>query len=189
MSEVFNSPIYSTRATPNVFSQVNLADVFADLCRLLGTVSAACYREEIALQRAIRDPWLKATKPENFTTGYDDVDQILDVWESGPSISDEAARSSNSETQSAEQGAQESEQLKKDRTTAAFKNVKALRYLLIETPAAVTEFFNNIGHGIVPKRRPETFGKQKTALVADALAGAYVNQLQPYFLKDVAGED
>ena len=186
LSEVFNAPIYGSRSTPNLFSQVNLADIFAELCRMLGTVSAACYREEIALQRAIRDPWLKATKPENFTTGYDDVDQILDVWESRPMP--EINESSGSEPRSAEATAQESEQLKKDRDTAAFKNVKTLRYLLIETPAAITEFLNNIGHGIVSRRRTETFSKQKTALVADALAAAFVNQLQPYFLKEADGE-
>ena len=187
MSEVFNAPIYGgTRSAPNLFHQINLADVFADLCRMLGSVSAACYREEIALQRAIRDPWLKATKPENFTTGYDDVDQILDVWESRPMPNGD--ESAGSETRRPDTTVQESEQLEKDRDTPAFKNVKTLRYLLIETPAAITEFLNNIGHGIVSRRRPETFGKQKTAVVADALAAAYVNQLQPYFSKGIDGD-
>ena len=186
MSEVFNAPIYGNRSAPNLFHQVNLADVFAGLCRMLGSVSAACYREEIALQRAIRDPWLKATKPENFTTGYDDVDQILDVWESR--TTPDRDDSSGSETRTADVTVQETEQLEIDRGTPAFKNVKTLRYLLIETPAAITEFLNNIGHGIVPRRRPETFGKQKTAVVADALAAAYLNQLQPYFLKGSDGD-
>lgn len=181
LSEVFNSPIYGTRSSPNPFTQVNLADVFADLCGGLGSVSAACFREEIALQRAIRQPWLKATRPENFTTGYDDVDQILDVWENPDQeedpVTDDAPKSNGENTAV-------KDNLKDDRDTPAFKNVKALRYLLIETPAAITEFLNNIGHGIVPRRRPETFGKQKTALVADALASAYLHELKPYFLKD-----
>ena len=183
LSEVFNAPVYGGRSSQTfLFGQVNLADVFADLCRMLGTVSAACLREEIALQRTIQEPWLKATKPENFSTNDDEVDQILSVWDS--SSRNRSGSISNVDQQNGAGDSVEEDAIELDRKSAAFSNVKALRYLLIETPAAITEFLSNVGHGIVGRKRLETFTKQKSALVAEALAGAYVSLLQPYFLRD-----
>ena len=185
LAEVFNLPLYNTRSSQNfLFGQVNLADIFAEVCRMLGGISAACYREEIALQRAIPNSWLTATKPEHFSTGDDEVDRILSVWD-GHSRSGDAGHhveAEKNEKASSSSTTSEKDGLSRDRQSPSFKNVQILRYLLNETPASVTEFLCRLGRGIAGRRRPETFSKQKTALVADALAAAYITQLQPYFL-------
>lgn len=168
LGEVFNSPVYSNRASHHyAFGLVNLADVFVDLCVSLGDISAACVREAIVIQKSIPDDWVKATKPANFSTGDDEVDQILRVW-------DGAAQTD---------GGVDSPELASDRKTAAFKNVQTLRYLTLETPAAIAELLGSVGHGIVGgRKKPDAFSKQKTALVGDSIAQSLLHQLQPSFL-------
>ncbi|ETN37662.1 uncharacterized protein HMPREF1541_07285 [Cyphellophora europaea CBS 101466] len=169
IGEVFSTAIFSSR-THNafLFGLVNLADLFAELSGMLGDISAACVREAIVIQKKLPDPWVKATKPENFSMGDDEVDQILRIWDS----------SSNTE------GEDESPETTKDRQTAAFKNVQTLRYLTLETPAAIAELLGSIGHGTAGgRRRPDTFSRQKSAMVSDAIAGALLKQLQPDFIQ------
>jgi E3 ubiquitin-protein ligase HUWE1 len=179
-SEVFHMPIYNQRHIQNLlFTMVNLEDVFADIAKMLGAISAACCREDIALQRSIPERWLSATRPDHFSTGNDEVDKLL-------SIRDSAARLTGQSTPQNGEGAPSTQpdtsDLSLDKNTAYFKNVQTLRFLLIETPAAITEFLCRLGRTIAARRRPDTFSKQKTTIVANALATAYLTQLQPYFL-------
>lgn len=178
LSEIFNLPIYSTRASHNLlFMQVNIADLVSKLIHVLGALNAVCYREEIALQSTIPDTWLLPTRPENFSTGDEEVDKILSVLD--PPTSDTGGPNPEDlSTASAER----QETLKKEKQTTAYKNAQILRYLLIETPNSATEFFQRLGRGLVGKRRPESYGRQKALLVADSLAEAYLSQLQPKHL-------
>nr|KAK5448968.1 E3 ubiquitin-protein ligase tom1 [Exophiala xenobiotica] len=185
-SEVFNSPMYNTRSPQNMlFTQVNLADILADIVKKMGGISAACYREDIAIQIDLPEGWALETRPEHFSTGDDEVDKILSVRGNGTLPHDDST-SSTSENNVNE--AAESSKLAQDKETPAFKNLQTLRYLLVETPAAITEFLCRLGRGITGRRRPDTFSRQKTALVAKALASAYLTQLQPYFLGPMASE-
>ncbi|OQV02758.1 hypothetical protein CLAIMM_07901 [Cladophialophora immunda] len=180
LSEIFNIPIYSQRHMQNfLFGLVNLEDVFADIAEMMGAISAACCREDVALQRSIPESWISATRPEHFSTGDDEVDKLL-------SVRDIASRHNgqltpeNGEGRAAPGG--DIAALSKDKKTPFFKNVQTLRFLLIETPAAITDFLCRLGRNIAARRRPDTFAKQKTSFVANALASAYLTQLQPYFL-------
>lgn len=188
LAEVFNVPMYTTRSSQNyLFSLVNLADIFADISKMLGSISAACYREEIALQRLIPQAWLTATKPEHFSTGDDEVDRMLSVRDSNVPFGDIGADTTSEQPAEANLGTDvlprsEDSKLDEEKRTPFFRNVQVLRYLLIETPSAITDFLCRLGRGIAARRRPDTFSKQKTALVANALAAAYSTQLQPYFV-------
>ncbi|KIW45159.1 uncharacterized protein PV06_03566 [Exophiala oligosperma] len=187
LAEVFNAPMYNTRSTQNLlFSQVNLADILAEIVKAMGGISAACYREDIAIQLDIPAGWALETRPENFSTGDDEVDKILSVRGNGIQIhNDQASNSPENDTTTAVNNAQ----LAKDKQTAAFKNLQTLRYLLVETPAAITEFLCRLGRGITGRRRPDTFARQKNAMAARALATAYLTELHPYFLNPVATEE
>ncbi|EXJ88976.1 E3 ubiquitin-protein ligase HUWE1 [Capronia epimyces CBS 606.96] len=180
LAEVFNVPMYSTRSLQNyLFGSVNLADVFADLCKTMGSISAACYREDIAIQRCIPESWISATRPEHFSTGDAEVDKILSVQDNNARSGGDASLEDVAMDTTPATGASD---LDKDKTSPFFQNTRVLRYLLIETPAAITEFLCRLGRGLVGRRRPDTFARQKATIVADALASAYLTQLQPYFL-------
>ncbi|OAL27155.1 hypothetical protein AYO22_03786 [Fonsecaea multimorphosa] len=181
LSELFNIPIYNQRHMQNfLFGLVNLEDVFADIAEMMGAISAACCREVVALQRSIPESWISATRPEHFSTGDDEVDKLL-------SVRDITSRHTGQSTPEDGEGravsGPDSVALSKDKQTPFFKNVQTLRFLLIETPAAITDFLCRLGRNIAGRRRPDTFAKQKTSLVANALASAYLTQLQPYFLQ------
>ncbi|KIW49361.1 hypothetical protein PV05_11042 [Exophiala xenobiotica] len=186
LAEVFNAPIYNARSPQNMlFTQVNLADILADIAKMMGGISAACYREDIAIQIDLPEGWASETRPEHFSTGDDEVDKILSVRGNGTLLHEDSTSSTSENNVNA---AVESSKLAQEKETPAFKNVQTLRYLLVETPAAITEFFCRLGRAITGRRRPDTFSRQKTALVAKALASAYLTQMQPYFLGPMASE-
>ncbi|RVX75705.1 hypothetical protein B0A52_00061 [Exophiala mesophila] len=187
LAEVFNAPMYSTRSAQTyLFGNVNLADILAEVSILLGGISAACYREEIALQRSIPQNWLAATKPEHFSTGDDEVDKVLSVR---PKSTSAGINTSSDLLDMTDPEQLDTESLEEAKRTPFFRNVQVLRYLLIVTPAANTEFLCRLGRGIVCRRRPDTFAKQKIALVASALSIAYLTQLQPSFLGPERSQD
>ncbi len=185
-SEVFHIPIYNQRHMQNLlFTTVNLEDVFADIARMMGSISAACCREDVALQRTIPEPWLAATRPDHFSTGNDEVDRLLSIRDSATRTTGQSTPEDGEVTSSAQL---DTTDLNKDKQTSYFKNVQTLRFLLIETPAAITEFLCRLGRNIAARRRPDTFAKQKTTMVANALASAFLAQLEPYFLSSLGTE-
>ena len=71
----------------------------------------------------------------------------------------------------------------KDKKTAAFRNVRVLRYLLLQLPSAATQFFSLLGRGLGVKRRLDTYQKQSALLVGEAIAKSLTTQLDPWFLR------
>lgn len=181
IGEVFHTPPFSPRSSHNnLLSQVNLTDVLVDLCAKFGKISAACSREEIALQCAVPEAWLKTTKPDSLTTGHHDVDQILRV---GEDASQSGRERNNASPRDGTATSSKPSTSKEDKQTAAYRNVEILRFLLVATPKSITGFFGHLGRGITGRRRVETISKQKTHAMAQALAAAYVDQLQPKFFQ------
>ncbi|RMZ91622.1 hypothetical protein DV736_g1142, partial [Chaetothyriales sp. CBS 134916] len=181
LGEVFNAPVYGTRSAQTyLFGKVNVADHFADLALMLGSISAACNREAVIIQKTIKPSWVKATSPDNFSTGDDELDKIVGIWDIPRT---DTALFPSTDPASSADAEQDAESLDKDRHSPAFKNIKTIRYLVLDTPTAINDLLTNLGHGIVGKRRPDILVRQKISLVANALAEAYVNQLQPYFLR------
>ncbi|KAK5944172.1 E3 ubiquitin-protein ligase tom1 [Knufia obscura] len=174
LAELFTAPTYHARgAHSNIIAQLNISDILSELITLYGRLSAACCREEISLLASMSKTWLDETRPGNYSTGDSDVDVILDV--SNGNITKLASNDEQNQGDS-------EESVEEVQDTAAFRNLKTLRYLLTETPAAISTLFSRVGSSFGGKRKAETIVRQKAAMVSEALAGALTTQLNPPFM-------
>ena len=174
LAEVFTASTYHTRGGhSNMMAQLNISDILSQLITLYGKLSAACCREEISLLASMPKAWLDETRPGNYSTGDADVDAILDV--SNGNITRLAGNDEKNQEKP-------EESIEEVQDTAAFRNLKTLRYLLTETPAAISTLFSHVGSSFGGKRKAETIVRQKAAIVSDALAGALIMQLSPHFV-------
>jgi E3 ubiquitin-protein ligase HUWE1 len=192
LTETFESPIYGTRnPPPSLFTQVNLADLYAQLCTRLGKLAAACIREEIALQKNAQNSWLEATKPRDFETSNEEIDHILGLDRTQEPLSEPGELpAENAQTSSLSVNpevpsrlAAEDQGLAMDKKTPAFKNVVILRYLLTQLPSSITQFFSLLGRSLLTKRRLEPHQKQNALMVAEAISEGLIAQLDPGFLR------
>ncbi|KAF7117728.1 hypothetical protein CNMCM5793_006884 [Aspergillus hiratsukae] len=181
LREIFSMPLYQTRPSQHTsaFAQVNLADRYCVLVSALGSLHAACVWEEILLEKNIPATWDQATKAQAGASsdkpgegtelptaeGSSGESPPEGSANHGPELQGAAQQSTDSTTKVPEGG-------------AAFKNVQALRYLLSSLPSSITGFFHNLGLGLIGKRRVDSYQRQNATLVADAIAGAVLNQLQ-----------
>ncbi|KAL4979162.1 hypothetical protein BDW66DRAFT_118973 [Aspergillus desertorum] len=183
LREAFSLPLYQSRPSQqtSIFAQVNLADRYSALVKKLGSLHAACVWEEILLEKNIPDTWDQATKfqpppsdrPAEISGNL--TDNIANLLNGGPRR--DVPTGSNSPNP-------QSPQLSSDMPPklteggGAFRNVQALRYLLSSLPSSITGFFRNLGLCLIGKRRIDAYQKQNATMVADAIAGAVLEQLQ-----------
>ncbi|KAF7512007.1 hypothetical protein GJ744_002720 [Endocarpon pusillum] len=189
LSEVFSSPMYHARnrEQPAPFSQVNLADVYVDVCQRLGGLSAACYRESKALERRVPQPWKDATKPN------DPAQQTEDEHSESHEIEDTSGSPRPQSIVRASDGINGTEvpitspglDLKGNEQSAAFKNLRVIRRLLSQLPQSITHFFSQLGHGLIGRKRLDAYQKEITVMVGDSIAGALIHQLNPPFAKNL----
>ncbi|KUL84639.1 hypothetical protein ZTR_06680 [Talaromyces verruculosus] len=193
LREIYTTPMYQTRPSQqtSAFSQVNLTEQYTNLVTSLGQLHAACVWDEILLQKNLPQRWIEATKVRGYDLGSDEANDALglsigdDGRNPSPNIEPPPPTSSTapaapedraSETApaaSADEGAQSDDDRK-----PAFKNTQTLRYLLSSLPTTISGFFHLLGHGILGKRRPDTYSRQNASMVADAIAGVVLRQLQ-----------
>ena len=191
LSETFSSPIYNSRTSHTVFSQVNLADMYITLVKSLGRLHRACVWEEILLQKSIPDSWKEATRVKGYGMGSEEADKIFGfvsrdeqppetagtthgsastpVENLGPSVTD---------TNSTAAKKARKPSMTRDEKTAQFKNVRILRYLLSQIPTSIIPFFQGLGKALIAKRRPEVYARQNAYMVAEAMAEANLEQLE-----------
>ncbi|PGH36851.1 E3 ubiquitin-protein ligase HUWE1 [[Emmonsia] crescens] len=193
LREAYTPPIYPTRPSQQTspFVQVNLADKYVALVKRLGSLHSACVWEEILLQKDMPESWNEATRVPGYGFGgeegaeppstlpADDASEAGDVatedaTETTGASTDPARGLPNGETRSRNAVTQTSVSSEKG---AAFKNVKTLRYLLSSLPSSITGFFHLLGHGLISKRRMDTYQRQKAGTVADAIASMILEQL------------
>lgn len=189
--ETFSQPIYNSRSSHTLFSQVNMADMYAVLIKSLGQLHRACVWEEILLQKSIPESWREATRTRGYL-GADEVDVFgffnreeaqddvsLEAGEPSGSaiphgslaeIRDPAVSSTPKKTRKLP--------LSKDEKSAQFKNVRTLRYLLSQIPASITPFFQGLGKSLIAKRRPESYSRQNALQVSVAMSEANLEQLR-----------
>ncbi|KAF7592465.1 hypothetical protein BBP40_000246 [Aspergillus hancockii] len=184
LREVYSMPLYQTRPSQqtSAFAQVNLADRYCSLIGRLGGLHAACVWEEILLEKNIPDTWDQATKVQpassssekaNESTGPPNPETSLNTptpQREGSTTSEPAQSGPTQEPKGTAPNVPES--------SVAFKNVQALRYLLSSLPSSITGFFHNLGLGLIGKRRIDLYQKQNATMVAEAIAGAVLEQLQ-----------
>ena len=189
LREAFTPPIYPTRPSQQTspFIQVNLADKYSALAKSLGLLHAACVWEEILLQKDMPEAWNEATRVPGFGMGgeegreapiflNDEASEPGDaMYEVTASAEGGATRVPNGELPP--QNRQSRDSLVSAEKSAAFKNVKILRFLLSSLPSSITGFFHLLGHGLISKRRMDTYQRQKASMVADAIASMILEQL------------
>ncbi|KAF7177006.1 hypothetical protein CNMCM7691_004547 [Aspergillus felis] len=180
LREIFSMPLYQTRPSQHTsaFAQVNLADRYCVLVSALGSLHAACVWEEILLEKNIPATWDQATKAQaGASSDKPNEGTELPTAEGGTAEpASEGSANRGPELQGAAQ--QSNDSAKVPEGGAAFKNVQALRYLLSSLPSSITGFFHNLGLGLIGKRRVDSYQRQNATMVADAIAGAVLNQLQ-----------
>ncbi|GFG02816.1 E3 ubiquitin-protein ligase TOM1-like [Aspergillus udagawae] len=180
LREIFSMPLYQTRPSQHTsaFAQVNLADRYCVLVSALGSLHAACVWEEILLEKNIPATWDQATKAQaGASTDKPNEGTELPTAEGG--TAEPASEGSANRGPELQGAAQQSNDITKvPEGGAAFKNVQALRYLLSSLPSSITGFFHNLGLGLIGKRRVDSYQRQNATMVADAIAGAVLNQLQ-----------
>lgn len=182
LREIYSMPLYQTRPShqTSAFLQVNLADRYTSLVTALGKLHAACVWEEILLEKNIPDTWDQATKVKAAGNGMETSQDSA-----GPSNTEEHSnqpvtvpqRDGNDTVQT------HANQESKDTSSkvpdgVAFKNVRALRYLLSSLPSSITGFFHNLGLGLIGKRKADVYQRQNASMVAECIAAAVLNQLQ-----------
>lgn len=188
LREIFAMPLYQTRTTQHAspFAQVNLADRYCTLVASLGSLHAASVWEEIMMEKYIPEKWLQAMKSTSGKPGSERTNEALDPL-APQAPSDDPATTAQSDGSGAPESAKpstakgpESEDLKMAEQSAAYKNVQTLRYLLSSLPNSITGFFHNLGLGLIGKRRMDPYQKQKqnATMVADAIAGTVLQELQ-----------
>lgn len=189
LSEVFSSPIYHARnrEQPAPFTQVNLADMYTKVCHQLGSLSAACHREGKVIEKRVPQPWKDATMPNEPALGNEDGNRESHQAEDANGLpSPESVLRTSHRPNGAETGASSSSSdLKSDEATAAFKNLRIVRRLLFQLPQSITQFFNQLAHGLIGRKRLDAYQKQNTFMVGSAVASALIHQLNPPFAKDL----
>ena len=187
LSEIFSAPMYHARnrEQPAPFAQVNLADLYVQLCRRLGTLSAACHRESKALEKGVSRQWNEATRPnDSVRGGEDEHSETRQAEDRNGFTRPELVAPASSSQDGLETGASSSSlDLKKDEMTAAFKNLSIVRRLLFHLPQSISRFFHQLGHGLINRKRLDAYQKQNTFMVGSAIAAALIHQLDPPFFK------
>jgi E3 ubiquitin-protein ligase HUWE1 len=167
---------------------VNLADKYSALAKSLGLLHAACVWEEILLQKDMPEAWNEATRVPGFGMGGEEgrgpisflnPDEASETGDAGYELTapadDDVPQVSNGDPRAQNRLPRGS--VPNTEKGAAFKNVKILRYLLSSLPSSITGFFHLLGHGLISKRRMDTYQRQKASMVADAIASTILEQL------------
>ncbi|EAW10523.1 E3 ubiquitin-protein ligase TOM1 [Aspergillus clavatus NRRL 1] len=181
LREIFSMPLYQTRPSQHTsaFAQVNLADRYCSLVSALGSLHAACVWEEILLERNIPATWDQATKVQ-ATAGAEKSNEPSGTPNAEGGSAEPSQEGATTIASAPEDVAQDTKvsTAKVPEDGVAFKNVRALRYLLSSLPSSITGFFHNLGLGLIGKRRVDSYQRQNATLVADAISGAVLKQLQ-----------
>lgn len=193
LDETFSQPIYNSRSSHTVFSQVNLADMYNTLVRSLGRLHRACVWEEILLQKSIPDSWKDTTRTKGYGMRSEEADDIFGFISRDESRDETSPETSELTADMISQGSPASSRtviapstpkkarkasLSKEEKSAQFRNVRTLRYLLSQIPTSIIPFFQGLGKALIAKRRPEAYAKQNAYMVAVAISEANLEQLR-----------
>lgn len=193
---------YSRSGSPLYFSQINLTDIYVELVRLLTQLHTKCLWEEISLMERIPKKWIDSTQLRDTRYGSYATDVTMGLMSASrmttPRTPNEARSQApnsgalGSDSQNAPDQSSETFQppAKDDSKWPAYRNTETLRFLFVQLPTGITEFFQALGKLILPKSRGtflDAYQRQNAATVADEIAQAAVAQLEaqkPAFIKD-----
>ena len=199
LSEVFSKPLINHRSSHSIFSQVNLADMYVRLVHSLGRLQQACVVEDILLQKEILPVRTELTETKGSGAGADGNEGFLGASHShqglqatagesntgadGASVGTQAPQSPNWTSTQTDGNAKAG--VHKSAGAILFLNFQTLHYLLNHIPAVISSFFHGLGKTLVTKRLSDTFQRQNSVMVAEAIADALIDQLSVKLLDNV----
>ena len=179
--EIFISPPYNSRSTQTPFHQVNLTDVYRKLIQSLGFLHRACIWECLLVQKRLPETWKQDTRVRGFGMGGSEADEVLGfIGPSNEQQDHESTHGDNNASATPTNGnaiplSSKKSSISKDEKTAAFQNVRTLRFLLTQVPSTLVQFLRGLGKSLVSKKRlhnPDIYLRQNASLVADAISDA-----------------
>ncbi|KAK0249144.1 E3 ubiquitin-protein ligase tom1 [Friedmanniomyces endolithicus] len=169
LAKILAAPGYTSRhssQTNPLFTNLNFTEVYMELVDDLSKVRANCYWEDVALLHSCSPDFQEKTDPQYHQVRRIDQNGIVEL------ASDRTLYEVTGQTDRIERttGNPSAEVL-------SMKNVKALRYVLHTTPAAITKFIHNLGQALMPRRSNEIATKQHASMVAEHIAKASLWEL------------
>ncbi|KAI1005296.1 E3 ubiquitin-protein ligase [Podosphaera aphanis] len=180
---------YNHRNSPSIFNQINIADYYIQLIKILGPMLGSSLREVVKLRNIVPDHWKDATRSRDtpgavisscIVSGPNNT-QTIELRESLSTIPLSTAAVTEAPA-SVPSGEIPSDQNPKtlsvaERDTPEFKNYITLRFLLKKMPRIISPFFQTLGKTLLAKRTIDSFQKKCHFSIADALAETVLAQL------------
>jgi E3 ubiquitin-protein ligase HUWE1 len=159
-----------------VFTILNFTDVYVELVDAFSKLHSACLWENLALKEQFADneKWRNGTDPKPFNPRRINAHGFVELPQSS---SNSASSNSDGKSDTDPKGLSESEIGETKAELFAFKNTRAIRYLVSQTPTGIESFFQNLGQVLIPKRTTDLNTKQHAGLVADHLAKSALSEL------------
>ena len=182
LNETFAHPLYSSRSNYTLFTAFNFADHYVILVKALGKLQRACIWEDTFLQSALPG-YAQATLSKQIgllrpTRSPSDTEMVNALIPNGNPTTGISDSETNSVTQeSSHDVPSKSSDRPRGATDVKPKNAKYIRFLLIGVATAITPFFQGLGRALVPKRKLDSYPRQNSYIVANAMAEVLVDQL------------
>lgn len=154
-----------------VFTMLNFTDVYVELIDALAKLHSSCLWENLSLKEQFSEDekWRNGTDPKPFSPRRINAQGFVELPQSN-NTGDNKNDSDPKGLSAAEIGETKAE-------VFAFKNTRAIRYLISQTPTGIESFFQNLGQVLIPKRTTDLNTKQHAGLVADHLAKSALSEL------------
>lgn len=189
----------SHRSSHNLFTQVNLADVYQRLLASMGRLYRWCVVQQILLQKNVPSVWNDPSfiKEQGFING--EVDDTFTIFRSDQhsQTAVTSALAGPASVPAAEQPPRGSDGLAAAAPAAAapssmgisadtehgtkltrFNPFRKLRYLLSYTTLNFVVFFHELGKKLVTKRLSDSHQKKSLTTVAETIADVMIDQLR-----------
>ncbi|KAF2768059.1 hypothetical protein EJ03DRAFT_328620 [Teratosphaeria nubilosa] len=162
-------PTYSrshSSQTNQLFHTLNFTDIYIQLVDDLSRLHAACIWENLALQTSLSQEVRDKSDPKPYIMRRVDSQGYIEP----------ASQSSYAETLGAgnDKQAEKAQLMDED---YAIKNIKALRYVLDQTPKGIETFFHTLAQALTPKRSGDLASKQHATLVAQHIVQHFLTEL------------
>ncbi|OQO09134.1 hypothetical protein B0A48_06025 [Cryoendolithus antarcticus] len=151
-----------------LFITLNLTDIYVSLVTDFSKLYSVCLWENQALKANMSDSWKVLTEPKPFSqrrAGPDGYSELVTVEYRNNNITNSKGPSAT------EIGGSEADLF-------AFKNARAIRFLLSQTPTGVESLFTNLAQALTPKRTSDLYMKQHAGIVAETLAKCMISELE-----------
>ena len=159
-----------------LFTSLSFTDVYVQLVDDVSKLHSACLWENLALKESLPEKWKSHVDPKPFSQRRINSEGVVEYSPDQRLIN---AESGNKGLSVAEIGEGKTD-------LYAFKNTRAIRYLLSQAPMGIEAFFQSLGQVLAPKRTNDVNMKMHAGLVAEHLAQSAIDELDAHKLGHVS---